>query len=210
MLIERGSLPGEPVNAFGIPQATMRCLELAESVGAMAELITFSNDEHLGPIESLNKFAAKIRESRNGGPPLINSVNNSSLMANPFPSSFNTNGASVTLYSSAPPSVTNPTSNPPPAASLVNSPANATSSASSSPLKQHKTISQPSGSAATSVTTSSPSVSTGAATNTPSLANSTLKRKQGDGASPTTGPPEQPPQKRSTRKRGRTGTQTGA
>jgi hypothetical protein len=27
--IERASLPGEPVNAFGIPQATMRCLEVS-------------------------------------------------------------------------------------------------------------------------------------------------------------------------------------
>lgn len=28
ILIERASIPGEPVNAFGIPQATMRCLEV--------------------------------------------------------------------------------------------------------------------------------------------------------------------------------------
>ena len=28
--IERGSIPGEPVNAFGIPQATMRCLEVSD------------------------------------------------------------------------------------------------------------------------------------------------------------------------------------
>lgn len=28
LLIERCSIPGEPVNAFGIPQATMRCLEV--------------------------------------------------------------------------------------------------------------------------------------------------------------------------------------
>jgi hypothetical protein len=27
--IERASIPGEPVNAFGIPQATMRCLEVS-------------------------------------------------------------------------------------------------------------------------------------------------------------------------------------
>lgn len=196
----------------------------------MAELITFSNDEGLGPIgmsklpryqdmplmtpsEALTKFAAKIRESRNGQPPLMNGVTNTSLMSNPFPS-FNANGVpstpAVTLYSSAPPSVTHPSSNPPPVPPLVNSPANAPSSASSSPLKQHKPIPQPPGSAATSVATSSPSVSTGAATNTPSLANSTLKRKQGDAASPTTGPPEQPPPKRVTRKRGRTGTQGGA
>ena len=29
--IDRGSIPGEPVNAFGIPQATMRCLEVSDS-----------------------------------------------------------------------------------------------------------------------------------------------------------------------------------
>lgn len=28
VIIERASIPGEPVNAFGIPQATMRCLEV--------------------------------------------------------------------------------------------------------------------------------------------------------------------------------------
>lgn len=30
VLIEHGFLPGEPVNAFGIPQATMRCLEVRD------------------------------------------------------------------------------------------------------------------------------------------------------------------------------------
>ncbi|KAJ3755359.1 LIM-domain binding protein, partial [Lentinula raphanica] len=29
VMISQGFIPGEPVNAFGIPQATMRCLELA-------------------------------------------------------------------------------------------------------------------------------------------------------------------------------------
>ncbi|KAJ7283282.1 LIM-domain binding protein [Mycena rebaudengoi] len=32
LLIENGSIPGEPVNAFGIPQATMRCLEVSVSL----------------------------------------------------------------------------------------------------------------------------------------------------------------------------------
>jgi hypothetical protein len=65
VVIERCSIPGEPVNAFGIPQATMRCLEvcqiqsrqfpltliqLAESVSSMAELITYSTDTQLGPL----------------------------------------------------------------------------------------------------------------------------------------------------------------
>ncbi|KAJ6463224.1 LIM-domain binding protein [Mycena vitilis] len=31
LLIENGSIPGEPVNAFGIPQATMRCLEVGRT-----------------------------------------------------------------------------------------------------------------------------------------------------------------------------------
>jgi hypothetical protein len=29
VIIERASIPGDPVNAFGIPQATMRCLEVS-------------------------------------------------------------------------------------------------------------------------------------------------------------------------------------
>ncbi|KAJ7122938.1 LIM-domain binding protein-domain-containing protein, partial [Mycena epipterygia] len=53
LLIENGSIPGEPVNAFGIPQATMRCLELAESVGQMADLISFAKDQDVGPISAL-------------------------------------------------------------------------------------------------------------------------------------------------------------
>lgn len=32
VLIEKASIPGEPVNAFGIPQATMRCLEVRWSL----------------------------------------------------------------------------------------------------------------------------------------------------------------------------------
>lgn len=50
MLISQGFIPGEPVNAFGIPQATMRCLELAESVAQMSDLIVFSKEEGLGPL----------------------------------------------------------------------------------------------------------------------------------------------------------------
>ncbi|KXN84209.1 Adhesion defective protein 1 [Leucoagaricus sp. SymC.cos] len=60
--IERCSIPGEPVNAFGIPQATMRCLELAESVGSMADLIVYSNETQLGPLEALRSIAGKIRD----------------------------------------------------------------------------------------------------------------------------------------------------
>ncbi|TFK22192.1 hypothetical protein FA15DRAFT_671796 [Coprinopsis marcescibilis] len=63
VMVQHAIMPGEPVNAFGIPQATMRCLELAESVGAMAELITFSNETNLGPLDALSKFAANLRDN---------------------------------------------------------------------------------------------------------------------------------------------------
>ncbi|TFK43111.1 LIM-domain binding protein-domain-containing protein [Crucibulum laeve] len=201
VIIERGSIPGEPVNAFGIPQATMRCLELAESVGAMADLITFAAEQKLGPKDALTRFAHKIRDTQplnNNQQPLMNGMGNNHF--NPFPP----NGiGSTTLYSSAPPSVTNPQTNPP---ASMNSPQNMPSSAVSSPQKQHKTIPQASQSASSSVTAASPAVSSGTANNTPALANASLKRKQtSDTASPTTGPSsDQPPQKRAARKRGGT------
>lgn len=112
----------------------------------------------------------------------------------------------VTLYSSAPPSVTNPPPTP-----TNNSPKNASSSASNSPQKQHKTIPQPqAGSSSATAPAASPAMSSGA-TNTPALANASLKRKQGpDAASPTTAPSDQPPLKRAARKRRPTGAGGGA
>lgn len=141
---------------------------------------------------------------------IINGVGNNHIPnPNPFaPMHSNVNNVAptpaVTLYSSAPPSVTNPSGNHSTAQSL-NSPKNPPS-ASSSPQKQHKTIPQQAqASASSSVTAASPSVSSGTTTNTPALANASLKRKQAsDATSPTTVTPEQPPQKRATRKRGRT------
>ncbi|KAF8966412.1 LIM-domain binding protein, partial [Flammula alnicola] len=56
VLIEHASLPGEPVNAFGIPQATMRCLELAESVSSMADLIAYATETKMGPIGEPMRF----------------------------------------------------------------------------------------------------------------------------------------------------------
>ncbi|KAF5320964.1 hypothetical protein D9619_001156 [Psilocybe cf. subviscida] len=68
--VEEAEIPGEPVNAFGIPQATMRCLELAESVMSMAELITFSEEIHarsednpLSAMDTLSKYAAQLRDT---------------------------------------------------------------------------------------------------------------------------------------------------
>lgn len=60
--IKDGSLPGEPVNAFGIPQATMRCLELAESVASMGDLIAFSAEFGLGPQDALKRFSANLKD----------------------------------------------------------------------------------------------------------------------------------------------------
>ncbi|KAF5372051.1 hypothetical protein D9615_008059 [Tricholomella constricta] len=212
--IEMATIPGEPVNAFGIPQATMRCLELAESVSAMADLITYSTEQQLGPLDALQKFAAKIREIQPFNPPPPNFNNNPHLNPNLPPNSFppmHSNPSNVpptpavTLYSSAPPSVTNPSANPAPTPiGTTASPKNPPPSANNSPQKQHKTIPQQPGgsSSSSSAPAGSPAVSSGATNNTPALANASLKRKQGaETASPTTINTEQPPPKRQTRRR---------
>ncbi|KAJ7499433.1 LIM-domain binding protein-domain-containing protein [Mycena latifolia] len=189
LLIENGSIPGEPVNAFGIPQATMRCLELAESVGQMADLISFAKEQDVGPLSALKSFADKIREEQ----PHLAMMNG--FGTNPyFQGSSIPSAQANTLYSSAPPSVTNPASAQP--SSSMSSPQNAPPSAHNSPQKQHKTI-PVKGSAASA---STPSTST--TNNTPAMANSTLKRKGGPTDVPSA--PE-PPAKRTTRRRRPTG-----
>ncbi|KAJ7163839.1 LIM-domain binding protein-domain-containing protein [Mycena crocata] len=186
LLIENGSIPGEPVNAFGIPQATMRCLELAESVGQMADLISFAKDQEVGPLSALKNFADKIREEQ----PQLAIMNG--FGTNPFYQGSMPSAQGNTLYSSAPPSVTNPASAQP--SSSMSSPQNPPS-AHNSPQKQHKTI-PTKGSAASA---STPTAST--SNNTPAMANATLKRK---GPSDTPSAAEPPP-KRATRRRRATG-----
>jgi hypothetical protein len=43
VLIERASIPGEPVNAFGIPQATMRCLEVRLTPTCVEAVLTIAS-----------------------------------------------------------------------------------------------------------------------------------------------------------------------
>ncbi|KAK7020839.1 hypothetical protein R3P38DRAFT_3358056 [Favolaschia claudopus] len=62
LMIESGSIPGELVNAFGIPRATMRCLELWDSMEQLADLI--SNEQGEGPLVALKLSANKIREEQ--------------------------------------------------------------------------------------------------------------------------------------------------
>ncbi|KAG8950947.1 hypothetical protein FRC04_007011 [Tulasnella sp. 424] len=61
-LIERAFLPAEPVNAFGIPESTMRILELAEAATQLSDLITLSFDHGFGPIQSLAHYANRVRQ----------------------------------------------------------------------------------------------------------------------------------------------------
>ena len=147
-------------------------------------------------------------------------ANNNTSLSNTFQSFSSSSGllpptASVTtLYSSAPPSVTNPSpSANPPSSSSLNSPQNnATSSATNSPQKQLKTIPPQQAQTPSQVPgpASSPAVSSGATTNTPAMSNTSLKRKQAsDATSPAVGNPDQAPQKRVPRKRARGGTGGG-
>ncbi|KAF5357714.1 hypothetical protein D9758_007511 [Tetrapyrgos nigripes] len=157
VMIERGFFPGEPVNAFGIPQATMRCLELAESVASMQDLIGYSCEMNLGPKESLIKLTNKIRDSL---PFQIPASLQQSILHNngAYPPGYPAFGNmasyppnAISLYTSAPYSVTNPNPNSAPSqtatgatpstmTSSMSSPQNAPASANSSPRKGHKTI----------------------------------------------------------------------
>ncbi|KAJ7431564.1 LIM-domain binding protein [Mycena galericulata] len=62
LLIGNASIPGEPINAFCIPQATMRFLELAESFISMEDLILFAKEQDLEPFNALKSLADKIRK----------------------------------------------------------------------------------------------------------------------------------------------------
>jgi len=144
--------------------------------------------------------------------------NNTSL-SNTFQSFSSSSGllpptAPVTLYSSAPASVTNPSPSANPSSSSLNSPQNnASTSATNSPQKQLKTIPTQQQQSQTPSQASGPasSPSSGATTNTPAMANTSLKRKQAsDAASPTVGNSDQVPPKRIPRKRVRGGTGTGS
>ncbi|KAG6819458.1 hypothetical protein H0H93_011628 [Arthromyces matolae] len=188
------------------------------------------------PLDALTKFSTKLREIQpfniNGLPPAVPNSAPTMMNGGPFtPMHTNLNSTApstpggVTLYSSAPPSITNPSGHPhtpmtnhalTPTSGPTSSPKNPTNSASNSPQKQHKTIpgSQNQGSSGSGSTmngassssgnpASSPNVSSGGTTNTPALSSASLKRKQGgDTASPSNNPEvQQPPLKRQTRRR---------
>ncbi|RUS17400.1 LIM-domain binding protein-domain-containing protein, partial [Endogone sp. FLAS-F59071] len=55
-------IPESSVNEFGITLKAMRCLEIAEVVGRMKDLITYSVSTNTGPIQSLAKLAQRFRE----------------------------------------------------------------------------------------------------------------------------------------------------
>ncbi|KAG8935885.1 hypothetical protein FRC02_005884 [Tulasnella sp. 418] len=61
IVVDKVTMPLDPVNGFGIPQGTMRCLELAESVSSMTDLIRMAVTNDLGPVESLRRFADGVR-----------------------------------------------------------------------------------------------------------------------------------------------------
>ncbi|KAL0581199.1 hypothetical protein V5O48_000787 [Marasmius crinis-equi] len=223
MVIERGHIPGEPVNAFGIPQATMRCLELSDSCADMSDLISFTSENDLGPLDALKAYGSKLRESMPHYQPSQNMMNGfiNPGQGTPTTAHFPLGPAgsamapvaatspAITLYSPAPASVTHPnsmTQTPSTMASAMSSPQNLPGSTQNSPRKQHKTIPQPpgvggagvvSGIAPTMGSSNSGSSSTPGASsvNTPSLAAATLKRKQNPDTE------SQPPSKRTQRKR---------
>ncbi|GAA5981955.1 hypothetical protein JCM11641_006810 [Rhodosporidiobolus odoratus] len=56
-------VPLTPVGTFGVTEMGMRCLEIAESVAQLQDLIAFSVESGIGPIQSLSRFADRYRAS---------------------------------------------------------------------------------------------------------------------------------------------------
>ncbi|KAH7888142.1 LIM-domain binding protein-domain-containing protein [Phlebopus sp. FC_14] len=185
--IDSASIPGEPVNAFGIPQATMRCLELAESVSQMTDLIAFANETKLGPMDALTELAKKLRDGSHNphhmGPIPVNG-----------PGAFQGYGTPTsTLYSGMSPMTapTHPVSG--------SSPQNAPPSAEVPPKQSKPPTSGP----APPAPNQPPAPSQAGLTSTPSMAPASLKRKPNDSNSPITANAE--PQSKRTRKQKRNG-----
>ncbi|KAI5474835.1 LIM binding protein [Pseudohyphozyma bogoriensis] len=55
---ERRLLPISPVGSFGITEMGMRCLEIAESVAQLQDLMGFAQEARIGPIEALTRFSS--------------------------------------------------------------------------------------------------------------------------------------------------------
>ncbi|TFK88377.1 hypothetical protein K466DRAFT_547216 [Polyporus arcularius HHB13444] len=211
-LIDHAIIPAEPINAFGIPQATMRCLELAESVAQMSDLIHFSVSNKMGPVDALSAYADKIRRERalGGGPLGPNGVDGfagNGAGPSPFPEGPNGVPAQALGPSTSfgtPGNMPGPSHAPPPVETQGASQGEGAS-------KQAKAAPQPpqaSGSTPVAQASTPASAPTPGGPTTPSMANASLKRKappaRSGEDSPTTAHTDQPPAKKNARKRGRT------
>jgi len=168
----------------------------------MQDLINYSKENQIGPVEALKRFAQKLRETQgptSGMPSASQAIGSSSLDGDNLLTSStfgHANGAgpsSSTLY---------PSGNPP---NTQSTPSSLSQNPPPSPSKQPKVLQQatPTLSTNTPVTQGTPTP----ANTTPSMAPATLKRKAGDAASSSAGGSDNPPAaKRITRKRGRTNT----
>ncbi|KAL0062631.1 hypothetical protein AAF712_010468 [Marasmius tenuissimus] len=153
-----GSVLDVPVNAFGIPQAAMRCLELSDSCEDMAALIAFSSEHELGPMDALKALGSRLRDTMSHFKPsqMMSGFMNLGQGANSYTTasaplgSETTNASSstaatslpVTPYSPTPILATNPSSVSPPSMLLLeNAPVDA-----QSPHEQYASTPQSSGS----------------------------------------------------------------
>ncbi|THG95654.1 hypothetical protein EW145_g7919 [Phellinidium pouzarii] len=203
--IDEAAIPVEPVNAFGIPQATMRCLELAESVGHMSELMEFSRHMKVGPLDgsadALRNYAQLLRTFPEPMfPPLSHNSPGYAIDGN-FANGIAPSPA-VTLYQSSPtmePSTTNQGGLQPPANIPHRPPQN---NAQQGPGESSPNMAS---TPASVQTPSAPPLSAGptSTSSTPMIPHANLKRKAGETSSPTTTSAEQqpPPAKRTQRKR---------
>ncbi|KAF8450985.1 hypothetical protein L210DRAFT_3521907 [Boletus edulis BED1] len=167
----------------------MRCLELAESVSQMTDLIAFANETQLGPMDALSTLAKKLRETAQS------STVNGAYMG-PVPGIFQNYSGPPTsaLYPGMPP-LALPIHSMPSGGSPQNIPP---PSSADIPPKQSKL---PNSGPAPPAPNQPPAPSQAGLTS--SMTAATLKRKPNDTNSPTMGIAE--PQTKKTRKQKRNG-----
>ncbi|KAG6329116.1 hypothetical protein ID866_9973 [Astraeus odoratus] len=175
VLISNASIPGEPVNAFGIPQVTMRCLELAEGGRWVATLVLIGLE-----------LAKKLREGHHHTTP--NGAFGGLSATGPGGYGAVAVSPAVTLHPGM--SMASSTHSGPSSSSPQSAPPSA-----DTPQKQSK----PPTSGPTAPTPNQPPAPSQAGLTTPSMPAASLKRKPNDiNSSPTTTNAE--PQSKRTRK----------
>ncbi|CAG8457116.1 3441_t:CDS:2 [Diversispora eburnea] len=78
-------LPGSTISEFGIPQKTRRCLEVAQVVSYLDDVISLTFRINKGPLSALNFIANSVQQGVGGGSMMMARSNTTPLTPGPSP-----------------------------------------------------------------------------------------------------------------------------